>query len=183
MDTELLLVTDESMQVLEISEPQVITELQTFSEYLGGEPVLELLDLTSAAELVEAAVQGPPGPPGPAGANAVVVVGGAPISGHSVVALDASGYLVCADCTNAAHLGAVLGVVADAYAAGAQAVVQTDFELSHTGWTFAPGPVFVGEAGLLTQSVPAGAVFTQVVGFALSPTRLRVSVIQPIVSV
>ena len=135
-------------------------------------------------EIVEVAEQGPRGPqgiPGPAGGATTVTVGATPISGHTAVALDSGGLLVYADCTNPAHIGAVQGVVGNAYSPGDQAVVQTDFELVHAGWSFTAGPVLAGLSGALVQTLPPGALFAQVVGFALAPTRIRVDVQPPIV--
>ena len=109
------------------------------------------------------------------------MVGAAPISGHTAVALDSGGLLVYADCTNPAHIGAVQGVVGNAYSPGDLAVVQTDFELVHAGWSFTTGPVLAGLSGALVQTLPPGALFAQVVGFALAPTRIRVDVQPPIV--
>ena len=109
------------------------------------------------------------------------MVGAAPISGHTAVALDSGGLLVYADCTNPAHIGAVQGVIAHAYGAGDPAVVQTDFDLTHAGWAFATGPVLVGAGGALVQALPMGAVFAQVVGYALAPARIRIDVQPPIV--
>lgn len=157
MDTELLIIDDES---------EIIIEVDT------------------DVEVLESAAQGPRGPqgiPGPVGGATTVMVGAAPISGHTAVALDSGGLLIYADCTNLAHLGAVLGVVANAYSPGDLAVVQTDFELVHAGWSFAPGPVLAGLSGALVQTLPSGALFAQVVGFALAPTRIRVDVQPPIV--
>ena len=157
MDTELLIIDDES---------EIIIEVDT------------------DVEVLEAAAQGPRGPqgiPGPAGGATTVTVGAAPISGHTAVALDSDGLLVYADCTNPAHIGAVQGVVGNAYSTGDLAVVQTDFDLVHAGWSFSPGPVLVGLSGSLVQTLPPGAVFAQVVGFALAPTRIRVDVQPPIV--
>lgn len=157
MDTELLIIDDES---------EIIIEVDT------------------DVEVLEAAAQGPRGPqgiPGPAGGATTVTVGSAPISGHTAVALDSGGLLVYADCTNPAHIGAVQGVVGNAYSTGDLAVVQTDFELVHAGWSFSPGPVLAGLSGALVQTLPPGAVFAQVVGFALAPTRIRVDVQPPIV--
>ena len=132
-------------------------------------------------------VRGVPGPrgiqgiPGPAGGAAIVTVGATPLSGHTAVAMDADGLLIYADCTNPTHIGAVQGVIANAYGAGDPAVVQTDLDLSHAGWAFATGPVFVGASGALVQTLPVGAVFAQVVGYALAPTRIRIDVQPPIV--
>lgn len=133
--------------------------------------------------IVTEAEQGPPGPPGPIGPEGgatLVTVGATPISGHTAVALDSGGLLIYADCTNPAHRGAVLGLIANAYSPGDQAVVQTAFTLEHSGWTWSPGPVFVGTAGQLTQTLPVGAVFSQVVAHALSPTLVLVDVQPPI---
>lgn len=123
---------------------------------------------------------GPLGPPGPAGGATLIPVGATPLSGHSAVALGADGALQPADCTLAAHRGAVLGVVANAYAAGADAVVSNNIPLEHAGWTWAVGPVFLGAAGVLTQVLPAGAKFSQVVGHAVSATRVLIDVQPPI---
>lgn len=156
-DTELLIVDDEIQIVIEVD-----TEV----------------------EVLEAAAQGPRGPqgiPGPAGGATTVTVGAAPISGHTAVALDSGGLLVYADCTNPAHIGAVQGVVGNAYSPGDLAVVQTDFELVHAGWSFTTGPVLAGLSGALVQTLPPGALFAQVVGFALAPTRVRIDVQPPIV--
>ena len=157
MDTELLIIDDES---------EIIIEVDT------------------DVEVLEAAAQGPRGPqgiPGPAGGATTVTVGATPISGHCAVALDAGGLLVYADCTNPAHIGAVQGVVGNAYSPGDLAVVQTGFELVHAGWSFATGPVLVGASGALVQVLPVGAVFAQVIGYALAPTRIRIDVQPPIV--
>ena len=157
MDTELLIIDDES---------EIIIEVDT------------------DVEVLEVAAQGPRGPqgiPGPAGGATTVMVGATPISGHTAVALDSGGLLIYADCTNPAHIGAVQGVVGNAYSPGDLAVVQTDFELVHAGWAFATGPVFVGTSGALVQVLPVGAVFAQVIGYALAPTRIRIDVQPPIV--
>lgn len=155
-DTELLIIDDES---------EIIIEVDT------------------DVEVLEAAAQGPRGPqgiPGPVGGATTVMVGAAPISGHTAVALDADGLLIYADCTNPAHIGAVLGVVANAYGAGDSAVVQTSFDISHAGWAFTPGPIFAGAGGALVQALPPGALFAQVLGYALSATRIHIDVQPPI---
>ena len=145
-----------------------------------------LIEVDTDVEVLEAAAQGPRGPqgiPGPVGGATTVMVGAVPISGHTAVALDPSGLLIYADCTNPAHLGAVLGVVANAYSAGDSAVVQTSFDLHHAGWAFTPGPVFAGAGGAIVQTLPPGAVFAQVLGYALSATRIHIDVQPPIATV
>lgn len=165
--------------------PDVLIDHDTETDVLVEREVDVVLEQSEPEEIIiTEVVQGPPGPPGPIGPEGgatLVTVGATPISGHTAVALDSGGLLVYADCTNAAHIGAVQGVVANAYSAGAQAVVQTGFELVHAGWSFSPGPVFVGASGALVQVLPVGAVFAQVIGYALAPTRIRIDVQPPIV--
>lgn len=137
-------------------------------------------EVVSIVAVAEQGPRGIQGIQGPAGGTTTVTVGATPLSGHSAVAVDAAGLLIQADCTNPAHRGAVLGLLANAYSPGDQAVVQTAFTLEHSGWTWSPGPVFVGTTGQLTQTLPVGAVFSQVVAHALSPTLVLVDVQPPI---
>lgn len=165
MDRDVLIVTDQQVVVLEDGRQTVIREE------------------VPATQVLAVAMQGPrgiQGPPGPAGGASTVTVGAAPLSGHSAVAIDSSGLLVPADVSLAAHRGAILGVVANAYSPGDDAVVQTGYLLEHGGWSWALGPVFVGAAGALTQAPPGNALFAQVIGYAVSPTRIVVDVQPPI---
>lgn len=158
----------------------IVQEVEILAEEAQDSVLVEQVQET---EIVELGQQGPPGrqgPPGPAGDAITVKVGPQAISGHSVVACNALGELIAADATNPAHRGAILGVVADAYSPGDDAVVQTGFVLEHSGWTWAPGPVLVGLAGQLAQAPPAGALFSQVIGQALSTTRVLIDINPPI---
>jgi len=163
-----------------VTDVLVVHETEILAEDAQDSVLVEQVQET---EIVELGQQGPPGrqgPPGPAGDAITVKVGLLPISGHSVVACDAQGELIAADATNPAHRGAVLGVVADAYSPGDDAVVQTGFVLEHSGWAWAPGPVLVGLSGQLAQAPPAGALFSQVIGQALSATRVLIDINPPI---
>ncbi len=163
-----------------MSDALIVEEIQILAEQADGSV---LVSESEVIEVVAVAEQGPcgiQGIQGPAGGTTTATVGATPLSGHSAVAVDAAGLLIQADCTNPAHRGAVLGLLANAYSPGDQAVVQTAFTLEHSGWTWSPGPVFVGTAGQLTQTLPVGAVFSQVVAHALSPTLVLVDVQPPI---
>lgn len=134
--------------------------------------------------IVTRGIEGPrglQGVPGPAGGATLIGVGDTPLSGHAAVAMDTDGRLIYADCTQAAQVGAVMGLTANAYMAHDDAVVQQDFEITFPGWAFAPGPVFVGEGGALVQALPPTAVFSQVIAFALTATRIRVSLQPPFI--
>ncbi|MBN9321360.1 MAG: hypothetical protein J0H24_04495 [Delftia acidovorans] len=158
----------------------VVQEVEILAEEAQDSVLVEQVEET---EILAVAEQGPPGrqgQPGPPGGTTTVKVGPLSISGHSVVACDSAGELVAADATNPAHRGAVLGVVADAYSPGDDAVVQTGYVLEHAGWTWAPGPVLVGLSGQLAQAPPAGALFAQVIGRARSSTRVLIDINPPI---
>lgn len=161
-----------------------VIEVDTESTVTVAEQATDVVDHgQEVTKVVQVAEQGPPGirgPIGPAGGATLVPVGPSPISGHSAVACNANGELIYADCTQAGHLGAVLGVVEHAYSPGDDAEVKTSFPLEHAGWTWAPGPVYVGAAGQLSQSLPMGALFCQVVGHALSATRVLIDLQPPI---
>lgn len=141
--------------------------------------VLDQVQVT-ATTVGEQGPAGRRGPPGPAGDAVTVRVGPLPLSGHSVVACNSEGELVPADSTDLSHHGAVLGVVADAHSPGEDAVVQTGFVLEHAGWSWAEGAVLVGIGGQPVQALPVGALFLQVIGRALSPTRILIDVQPPI---
>lgn len=163
-----------------MSDALIVEEIQILAEQADDSVLVSESEVIEVVAVAEQGPRGIQGIQGPAGGTTTVTVGATPLSGHSAVAVDAAGLLIQADCTNPAHRGAVLGLLANAYSPGDQAVVQTAFTLEHSGWTWSPGPVFVGTAGQLTQTLPVGAVFSQVVAHALSPTIVLVDVQPPI---
>lgn len=163
-----------------MSDALIVEEIQILAEQTDDSVLVSESEVIEVVAVAEQGPRGIQGIQGPAGGTTTVTVGATPLSGHSAVAVDAAGLLIQADCTNPAHRGAVLGLLANAYSPGDQAVVQTAFTLEHSGWTWSPGPVFVGTAGQLTQTLPVGAVFSQVVAHALSPTLVLVDVQPPI---
>lgn len=163
-----------------MTDALIVEEIQILAEQTDDSVLVSESEVIEVVAVAEQGPRGIQGIQGPAGGTTTVTVGATPLSGHSAVAVDAAGLLIQADCTNPAHRGAVLGLLANAYSPGDQAVVQTAFTLEHSGWTWSPGPVFVGTAGQLTQTLPVGAVFSQVVAHALSPTLVLVDVQPPI---
>ena len=162
-----------------MSDAVTVEEIQILAQQTDDSVLVDEVEVVSIVAVAEQGPRGIQGIQGPAGGTTTVTVGVTPLSGHSAVAVDAAGLLIQADCTNPAHRGAVLGLLANAYSPGDQAVVHTAFTLEHSGWTWSPGPVFVGTAGQLTQTLPVGAVFSQVVAHALSPTLVLVDVQPP----
>ena len=163
-----------------MADALIVEEILILADQPDDSVLVDEVEVVSIVAVAEQGPRGIQGIQGPAGGTTTVTVGATPLSGHSAVAVDAAGLLIQADCTNPAHRGAVLGLLANAYSPGDQAVVQTAFTLEHSGWTWSPGPVFVGTAGQLTQTLPVGAVFSQVVAHALSPALVLVDVQPPI---
>ena len=122
------------------------------------------------------------GPPGPPGTVETFTVGAQMLSGHTAVAFDAGGLLIAADTTDRTQVGRIHGVVVNAYAPGTAAQVLNSTTMQHVGWAWAPGPILAGVGGALTQALPVGAAFRQVVGFALAPTIMRVDMQPPIIT-
>lgn len=146
-------------QVLAVNGVQVLTVVQ------------------ESVQLVTVAAQGPAGPQGPQGLSGSSInsyLAAQNVSGHVAVVLDASGQCRAAD---AAQLSdhAVVGLTTGAAVAGDPVVVVGRGILEHSGWAFTIGaPAFLGLAGAITQTLPPSAVFSKVLGVAVSPTRISV---------
>lgn len=91
-----------------------------------------------------------------------------------------SGNCAAADNASLATINPLLGI-ATGTATGGRSKVTTFGDVTFPGWTWTPdAPVFVGTAGALTQTVPSSDVLV-VIGYATSPTMIRLSIAEPIV--
>jgi len=122
-------------------------------------------------------LQGPAGARGADGSSSSAFssyVAATSVSGHIAVVLDAAGQCRAADTSSPAD-HAVAGLTICAAGAGAPVVTVHRGILEHIGWSFTVGdPVFLGLAGAITQNLPGAAVFSKVLGVAVSPTRISV---------
>lgn len=119
------------------------------------------------------------GPAGPAGSlltrSSVQALGGH----RAVIAVGATG-ADYADASDVTHFGRVIGITTGAAALGDPCYIKFSDIIDEPSWTWTPdGDVWVGDNGLLTQTVPSGA-FLQRIGFALSATRLWVELSEPL---
>ncbi|WP_282275185.1 hypothetical protein [Stenotrophomonas sp. PS02297] len=73
----------------------------------------------------------------------------------------------------------MLGVSLTAGDLGADIKIKTGGTVDDTGWSWAPGFVFAGPAGTLTQAQPVSG-WEIVVGYAPSPTRLNLTFDEPV---
>lgn len=125
--------------------------------------------------------QGPPGRqgiPGPAGGAAVERQAGEALSAlRAVYELD--GQVFVLDYRDGAGIYLLLGLTLTAADAGGQVNVQRSGPLDDAGWSWAPGPVWLGADGALTQVAPVDG-FCVLLGAAVSGTRLILDFHQPI---
>lgn len=162
-ETLAIVVVDEGVNTLVVS-----TTTETIAE------TVELISLVDVAAQGPMGPQGPQGPAGSAGSAAsyIAAVG---VSGHVAIVLNADGQCLPADASNMAHV-MVAGITNQSAVAGSPVVVVEKGVLEHVGWTFTPDlPVFLGLAGALAQTVPPTAVFSKVLGIAVSPTRISIA--------
>lgn len=102
------------------------------------------------------------------------------MGGHRAVIANLDGTIDYASANNLDHLGKVLGIIVRSVLEGERVDVIRGGLLVFEGWSFNVNlPVYLAENGLLTQN-PSSAGFSQIVGFAESPTGLFVNLREPI---
>lgn len=132
-----------------------------------------LLVVEEIAEVVEIATEGPQGPAGAPGGATTTKTAAVALSGHRAVTPRADGTVEYASNGDADHAGAALFLTTQAVAMGDAVTVQALGEITNGGWSWTPGPVWLGTNGQLTQTPPVyPAVFSRVVGAATSPTTV-----------
>ncbi|MBS3025576.1 hypothetical protein [Acidiphilium multivorum] len=136
--------------------------------------------LIPSTEVVRGPVPVPPSAGAGTGADVFLATAAVTISGQLAVAAS-SGGVVPADSGTVAIAGAVMGIAATAAIAGGSLEVQAAGQMEFGGWAWTPGaPVYVGPAGVLTQTPPA-AGFLQIVGVAQDATTLVIALGDPII--
>lgn len=123
--------------------------------------------------------EGRPGPPGPSADGATLTFKvDTPMSGHRCVRMDGD-VLRTVSVDDVTHADTCFALTIGGGAAGTYVEVQSGGVVEEPGWSWRPGPVFVGLDGVLTQTLIRGT-FEQRVGTAVGPTRMLL-VIEPAV--
>jgi hypothetical protein len=87
------------------------------------------------------------------------------------------GLMDYASADDLAGLWMPLGVTTGAWAAGVEATAQLAGIITEPSWNWVVGqPIWLGDSGLLTQTLPGDALFQRQVAEVLSPTSIFVVV-------
>ncbi|MDR0700950.1 MAG: hypothetical protein LBF61_00840 [Azoarcus sp.] len=123
--------------------------------------------------------RGPPGPPGSSENEFVQRPAGETLSALRAVWEDNAGHVWPLDYRDAAHVTLFAGITLTAAAAGVETTLQLSGVVDADGLGLGVGPVWIGEAGRLTQTPPTtGYLFR--LGSAVSNNRLILSSSQPV---
>jgi len=95
---------------------------------------------------------------------------------YQIVRVDSSSTLMLADANTIGHLDQVIGFVSESATAGDQVRVINGGNIVNPAWTLIPGAtVYLGATGGITQS-PVGLSFVQMLGVAVTATRVLVNI-------
>jgi len=148
-----------------------------------------LIEEVARVDILTEARQGPPGPPGEDGApgagggvsNVMEYVADGALGGHRIVRATTAGKVGYVDPSDPDQAHAALGLTTGAVAGGALASVQFAGPITEPSWAWTPNlPIFVGAAGIPTQSPPSSG-FHAPVGVAVSATSMVIQLKSPIV--
>lgn len=162
-----------------------VVETSAVTAISNPEPVVTEVERGDAGvDLVYAGQQGPRGAQGvagPEGGTSETRVAAAVLGGHRLVRSVSASEVGYADPSDPTHGDDTLGLTLGAAAAGADVQVQRTGQVVHAGWAWTPGePVFLGPAGVPTQSPAAEAAFEQVIGYAEDATTLNLRIEPPV---
>lgn len=159
-------------QTILVEEIQILAEQPTSTV---------LVDEVEEIQILAVAEQGPPGPagePGPAGGSTLQRTAGATLSAL-VVVYEEDGEVFALDKGDDANIDQLLGLTVTAADLGESINVQRSGAVNNNGWSWAPGRVYLGAAGALTQT-PATDGNDVLIGRAVSATRLLLDIQDPI---
>lgn len=102
------------------------------------------------------------------------------MSGHRFVAVNSDGNIVYASIDDVATKN-VVGMTLHAASENESLIIQTQGAITHSGWSFVVGNVYLTTHGNITQSVNNDAEFMCKVGTALSEHTLLINIEESII--
>lgn len=141
-------------------------------------PHLAVTEPPRVAQVVAAGMRGPRGQDGANGGAVENFTAGAVISGHRMLSA-AGGLVVPADAASISSAESCVGLGLQAAAFGEPVSVLRFGRVTELTWSWAPGPVYLGADGAMTQTPPDTGVLLQV-GQAFDSHTLDVRIGTPI---
>lgn len=92
-----------------------------------------------------------------------------PLGGHRVL-VQINDILEYADKDNPSHEGLIVGMSLEAVSSGNITIV-TNGPIEYNGWAWVEGPIYLGNNGLVTQTIPDTG-FLQVIATAIAATKI-----------
>lgn len=133
--------------------------------------------IVTSAERGPRGVPGPQGPAGTPGGSTVDYEAGTTIHSLRAVAV-INGEIIHPDISTPGHASQVIGIATQSGLVGDTVAVQVAGTYSEASWTWAPGFVYCGDDGVLTQS-PGASGWLLAIGRATSPTTISVDIDTP----
>ena len=136
------------------------------------------VDITSRPTIVRAGNgMGVQGAPGETEGATFIAVAGTTIHGHRAVRID-DDVIFHPDLATPSHAAAVVGIATQSGSLGAQILVRRGGQMTEGSWNWAPGFVWCGADGVLTQS-PGATGWLLTVGRVVNPTTIDVDIDTP----
>lgn len=156
-----------------------LLETQNIVTVINSSQVPTIAKLQEA--LITTVSSGITGPRGPSGGETLQKYALSIISGHKVVISSGNNEISYASNNVRDHQFRVVGITLNSANVGFPIEVRQFGEITEPSWNFVVGPVFLGVNGELTQVPPVSpAVFSLIMGYALSPTTINVNIQSPI---
>lgn len=160
-------------KVVRVGSPSPVRRIETRNNVVTQRPVNRVVEVGTPGP------QGEPGPPGPAGGSVISYVAGEQTFGLRAVRAEA-GLVYHPDLGIVEHAKQTFGIALQSVVPGDEVQVQIGGELTEPSWTWAPGFVYCGTDGQLTQSPPAVG-WLLAIGRAVSATTINIDIDTPFV--
>lgn len=126
-------------------------------------------------------VVGQQGPPG-VDSNTITRTTAYALSGHRAVTADDAGLAIYATSDDLDHVSRPVWLTTGAWDAAVLAALTTEGDVTEPSWNWTPGlPIWLGINGVLTQSIPGGAVFVREVAEVVDSQTIQFKPQLPIV--
>lgn len=186
MAEQITVVVDQPRTITNVTRQNVATSVQRTAQttsltrqQVGTVAVEKIAVADRTAQTTTVGLPGLQGPPGATGAPTVTLPAAGALQGHFLVRSDGTQFHAV-DTSNPDHAAEVVGIaLGSTSAAGQSLTAQTAGPITDSNWSWAPGVVWCGADGRLTQTPPSLGWLMQA-GRVISPTTVDIDIEQPI---